>query len=314
MSLKAKREAEKKHDAAVRARWAAGAVNSRGMDSKVNRMEDAEGAAIAAAAQEKKEALAAQKAEEAALLNSVNAARWAGLAANYQGRNAGEVNLSDIACTHGGSSQQDNLVKDRFSDVYDPLVGAAMGVNAANNVNKLQFNIVGNGYVSVSSNTPPATRAMYKATVIEQGYEFNGTRYLPSTVSQITAKGLITNSINGDAWFVAGATSLISNSISYGWGATSLEDFSNKTVEKQDFWASTSADTVIGVATGLLAALAVGGAMVALGIATAPLWAVVGVTALVGVGIGMIFNAAGANEGLKGVFNTGIDAVQSWFQ
>ncbi len=137
---------------------------------------------------------------------------------------------------------------------------------------------------------------------------------MPSTVSNITAQGLITSSINGDAWFVAGATSLISNSVTYGWGATSLEDFSNKTVEKQDFWASTSADTVIGVATGLLAALAVGGTMVALGIATAPLWAVVGVTALVGVGIGMIFNVAGANEGLKGVFNTGIDAVQSGFQ
>jgi hypothetical protein len=109
-------------------------------------------------------------------------------------------------------------------------------------------------------------------------------------------------------------TSLITNSVEYGWGSTSFDDYTNRTFENQDFWASTSADAVVGVATGLLAALVVGAGMLALGITAAPLLAVVGVTALVGIGVGMTFNALGVNQWLQGVFNTGIDTVQTWFE
>jgi len=118
---------------------------------------------------------------------------------------------------------------------------------------------------------------------------------------------------------LAGATSFLSNSFEYGWGSTSVDDFSNRTLENQDFWASTLADTVVGVATGLAAAAIVGGTILgltALGLtaaATAPVWLVVGATALVAAAIGVGLSNLGVNEALEGVFNQGIDWTQSLF-
>ncbi len=186
-------------------------------------------------------------------------------------------------------------------------------------IRNLNLNPLESGYVSVSSNTPIGTKNAYKASIIIEGYEFHGTRYLPNTTAKITARGLIKGSTSGGALFVSGATSFIANAVEYGWGSTSLEDFSNRTVENQDFWASFTADSIVGVGTGLLAAGAVAGTIVGLtalgftAVATAPVLAVVGLTAVVGMGFGVAFNYLGVNNWLQGQINNVIDDVQSWF-
>ncbi|HEX2995563.1 MAG TPA: hypothetical protein VHP14_12105 [Anaerolineales bacterium] len=102
-------------------------------------------------------------------------------------------------------------------------------------------------------------------------------------------------------------------------GATSVEDFGNRTVMNQNFWTGTAADTVVGVGTGLAAAAIVGGTIVgltALGVAaaaTAPVWLVVGATALVGAAIGYGLSKAKVNDGVQNVFNNLVDTAQSWF-
>jgi hypothetical protein len=213
-----------------------------------------------------------------------------------------------------------DFIKAGFSNDYSPIVGITASAYSGYGLSQFHLDQLKSGYISVSSNVLPKTRNVYKATVIDSGFEFYGTRYLPQSVAKITAKGLISNSINGEAWFVAGGTSLISNSVEYGWGATNINEFFDRTVENQDFWASTAADTVVGVATGLLAAAVVAGVIVGLtsvgvvAAATAPLWLVVGATAVVGAAIGVGLSALGVNQWVQNIFNTGIDTVHSWFQ
>ena len=122
---------------------------------------------------------------------------------------------------------------------------------------------------------------------------------------------MISGAINGDAWAVAGATSLLSNAIEYGYGSNNVEEFADRTYRNQDFWASTAADTIVGVATGAAAAGLVALGIAAIGVTTAPVWAVVGATALLAAGIGMGLNALGVNNAVQDVINLGIDWVES---
>jgi len=80
-------------------------------------------------------------------------------------------------------------------------------------------------------------------------------------------------------------------------------------VRNREFWVSTVVDVAVSVAVGVAAAAVVGGAIagaVAVGIAaaaTAPLWAVVGLTAFLGAGIGLIVEALGIPDIAKGWLN-----------
>lgn len=206
------------------------------------------------------------------------------------------------------------------SEFYDPAAGIAVGSYMAWKASSLRFRELESGHISVSATTPEGTRQAYRAALAaDQGINFQGTRYLPQTVASKTAGVLVKGAVNGDAWMLAGGTSFISNSIEYGWGSTSVDDFANRTVKNQDFWASTAADTVVGVATGLAAAAIVGGTILGLtalgvtAVATAPVAAVLIVTALVAAGIGWGLSALGVNNALQGVFNQGIDWAQSLF-
>ena len=94
-NLRARREAERAHNAAVRAKWAQTKLFvSRNHDAKVVRMEEAEGRAIAA------QQAAKMKAKEQAEIAKKNAEQAAGLMAYYQGQKAGEEkkNIS-LTCT-----------------------------------------------------------------------------------------------------------------------------------------------------------------------------------------------------------------------
>jgi hypothetical protein len=184
-------------------------------------------------------------------------------------------------------------------------------------LSKLKFNDLGDGKVSVSAQTPPGTRLDYKASLAsrEMGTEFSifGTRYNATTLAKITATGLLKGSVSNSTVALAGVGSLGGNLIEYGAGSTSLEDFGNRTVENQDFWASTLADTIVSVGTGVLAAAAVSllvaAAAVVLGV-SAPLWVAVAATAGIGIGLGLVAESLGINKGLEGVINQGIDNIE----
>jgi len=292
-------------------------VSHRGQDAKIERMEEAEGAALAAAKTAKP-----QRDEQAYQDYRAGERDAETIVADYQTRKAVQeyrAGERDVATT----SQHAETVKsisDWGANIYDSAVGIAVGAYAAWKARMLQFRTLESGHISVSATTPEGTRQAYRAILAaEQNFNFKGTRYLPQTVTSRTATGLIKGAINGDAWALAGATSFILNSIEYGWGSTSVDDLANRTIKNQDFWASTAADAVVGVATGFAAAAVVGGTIVGLtalgvtAVAAVPLAVTIGVTAVVAAGIGWGLSALGVNDALQGTFNQGIDWVQSLF-
>jgi hypothetical protein len=253
-----------------------------------------------------------KKAEEQAAKNAKSLANLPGY---FNSEKRAEPQVPPM-CIHEPEEPKVDPPGKLASEYFDPWAGMAVGGYAAWKASSLRFRELESGYISVSATTPEGTRMAYRAALAaDQDFDFQGFRYLPETVASKTASGLIKGAVNGDAWMLAGGTSFISNSIEYGWGATSVDDFANRTVKNQDFWASTAADTVVGVATGLAAAAIVGGAIVgavALGF-TAPVWLAIGATVLVAAGIGWGLSALGVNNALQGVFNQGIDWAQSLF-
>lgn len=98
---------------------------------------------------------------------------------------------------------------------------------------------------------------------------------------------------------MAGAVSLWQNFWQFGADPSKGSTFWERTLKNREFWVSTVVDTAVSVVVGLAAAAAVAGVIagaIALGFtaaATAPLWAVVGVAAIVGIGIGFGVDALG---------------------
>lgn len=62
------------------------------------------------------------------------------------------------------------------------------------------------------------------------------------------------SSITNSTWITAGLVSLGVNLYDYGKDATSLADFSDKTIENREFWVSTVVDTLVSVAIDVVAA------------------------------------------------------------
>jgi hypothetical protein len=197
-----------------------------------------------------------------------------------------------------------------------PALAGAQGVRDVLSVKDLVFKNLGEGKVSVSSSTPPGTKLDYKAGLADENYPFEGTRYNATTVAGITLSGILKNSLSKGAWEFAGLGALLVNLYEYGKGSTSLQDFANRTGLNSDFWVSTGVDTVISVAEGAVAAVAVGGFFALLGIAgvfTAPLWLVAGVTAIAGIGIGLAVEHfwPDFDDNIKKGINTQIDNIQA---
>jgi hypothetical protein len=254
----------------------------------------------------------AQKAEAARLAEEEEKRKaeelQAGLMALYEGSKAGEEKVEEENQNSGLSG---------WEEIYDPTAGIAVGTYAAWHAYPLEFGRTPTGYVSVTANTEPGTRIDFRANLYEtQGFDFAGTRYKPSTVMNNVGKGLLDGAWDGTAWGVAGLTSLVSNTVEYGWGSTSWDDFSDHTYKNQDYWASVIGDTVVGMATGMLAA-----GIVTLGIAfiaasstvVVPVAATVAVTAVVAAGIGIGLSELGVNNDAKNIANAGIDWVQGLF-
>lgn len=207
-----------------------------------------------------------------------------------------------------------------MGDVYQPAATVAVGFYDAWHMRHLQVNTLDSGYVSVSSNVPPGTKAGYKASLnAKHSLNLAGTRYLPQTVANNRFLGSVRGALSAKAGVLSLAVSGIGNAIKYGWGSSSLEELSDRTVKNQDYRSSTAADTIVGIGAGLVAAAVVTGAvagLVAIGFAaaaTAPVWLTVAATVVVAAGIGIVCTNLGVNDWVKGGVDNVIDSVQSWF-
>jgi hypothetical protein len=138
-------------------------------------------------------------------------------------------------------------------------------------------------------------------------YGFQGTRYLPTTIAQISGGKLLGNVFSKGSILTAVGASLAANAIDYGFG----ED-RDKGVASQEFVVSTAVDTALAVGTGLAAAAtvaAVGMGLTAAGL-TVPFWGA-GLAVLgVGVGIGLLLDSSGVSKEIKEGVNTRIDLTQ----
>lgn len=169
------------------------------------------------------------------------------------------------------------------------------------------------GQISVSANRPAGTRLDYKVSVVDEGFEFAGTKYNPSTVGNITSKGLLKSAVSKGALALTGLVAFGSNMWEFGRDEEfGSPEYWDAAVKNREFWVSTGVDFGVSVLVGLAAAGVVAASIagfVALGVtaaATAPLWAVVGVTVIVGIFIGMGVDALGipkmAKTWLNGLF------------
>jgi hypothetical protein len=229
-----------------------------------------------------------------------------------------------------------DLNQNAYSPSYSSLEGKKYG-NTANSIittldgsedvveaSKIKFTELESGNISVSVNDfigeKVATRQSifgrteYESTATDIGYA--GTKYTAEALAATTANGLLKGSISGSAWVTAGATSLIGNGLEYGYGSKTTDEFFTRTVKNQDFWASTIADTIVTLSTGVAAALIVGGAItfaVSAGFvaaATAPLWLVIGGTVVVGALIGGLLGNWKVNDYLQNIINSGINLLK----
>jgi hypothetical protein len=200
---------------------------------------------------------------------------------------------------------------------YKAIAPALVGFDDAWQVRHVNLNMLDSGHISVSSNVPPGTRATYKANLnANHNLNLAGTRYLPQTVANNRFWGSVRGAGKAGAWSLP--ISAIGNAIEYGWGSSSLEELSDRTVKNQDYWSSTVADTIVGIGAGLAAAALVAGTivgLVALGFAaaaTAPVWLTVGATVVVASLIGVACTNFGVDDYVKGQVDNVIDSVQSW--
>lgn len=107
------------------------------------------------------------------------------------------------------------------------------------------------------------------------------------------------DAIKGSSVLTAGATSLLTNMYEYGKDAESWDEFSDQTLEKQEFWTSTAVDTTLSVLIGFAAAGIVAGVVALWGVATAPLW----VTVLAVAGVSVLISSVVGYSGLPDTLN-----------
>jgi hypothetical protein len=220
------------------------------------------------------------------------------------------------------AAQQDNR------SWWEKLAGKAAGIieqTAADLVSGLNYAAkfipikttdLGSGKVSLSINVPAGDKQWFKTCLAEEGFDLTGTRYNATTVALRTGAGLLKNSVQNASVATAGLGSFAGNLFEYGYGHDLLsEEFIDNTVENQDFWAATIADTIIAVGVGVAAAAAVsaGIAFFALAGVTAPVWVAVAATTGLAVLGGLALEASGVNDWGKGVVNQAIDNIKSWW-
>jgi hypothetical protein len=136
-----------------------------------------------------------------------------------------------------------------------------------------------------------------------QKFGFNGTKYNPSTITNITGKRLVTSALSKATWITAGVTSLIGNIIDYGFGKNKDKGFG------QEFAVSTTVDTVMTIGIGFLAAGAVALGTAALGV-TLAVPAAIAATVVAGLVIGGLLDAGGVGDYVKEKTNIAVDAVE----
>jgi hypothetical protein len=157
------------------------------------------------------------------------------------------------------------------------------------------------GRMSVSA----PSRIVGSRRVYLRRYGFRGTSYNPSTVRAITGRHIVRGALSKSAWIIALGTSLIGNVIDYGSGR-----HRDTGIRSQEFVVSTAVDTVLAVGTGIGAALLVTGAA-ALFAVSLPVGAGIALTAVAGIGIGLLLDATGIAQAAKDLLNAGIDALES---
>jgi len=139
---------------------------------------------------------------------------------------------------------------------------------------------------------------------LRQDFDFQGTRYNPSTIRDITAWGRIRAVFSRANLGLGLIASVAANAYDYTLGEHRGEGLG------RGFWVSTGVDFAVSVGTGLAAASLVAGGVALLGLAgiTAPLWAAVAGTAIVGAGVTYILDRTGAVDALKDRVSQGLDA------
>ncbi len=162
----------------------------------------------------------------------------------------------------------------------------------------LMFKALEDGKISVSAPSFPVGDKV----PFRQSYDYAGTRYNASSVSRITGRNLIRGALSKTTWIFALGTSLLGN----------IYDFTvskNKDKSFQEFAVSTGVDTVMTVGTGLAAA---GAVVLIAGLAGATL--TVGpallLTAVLGIGIGLVLDYFGAGDWVKQHVNNAVDSVE----
>jgi hypothetical protein len=158
--------------------------------------------------------------------------------------------------------------------------------------------------VRVSDLVPVGSKTAYRVDL-----DIPGTRYKPSTITNLTASKLVNSSISNAGLAVPMLTSLGANLFEFGVGKSSdIGIWSN------EFLASTLVDIMISGGVGVASALIVGGAisLAVLGgltaAATIPIWGTVAITAGIASAIGALLDVAVDVDGLKGKVTRGFSS------
>lgn len=219
----------------------------------------------------------------------------AGFLAYYEGRKAGE----DDAPKEPKEKSLWEKIVDWTSGDADTIVDTAKVSWDTGKTRDLNFTQLDDGHISVSAKTSPGTRMAYRADLADEGFEFAGTRYNPSTVSNITARGLLKGAVSRSSLIFAGVVSIAQNLIDFGRGKEfGSSEFGDATVKNPDFWVSTVVDSTVSIVVGASAAALVGGIIVITGAVVALPVAIVA-TAVVGVAIGFGVEASGFTQNAK---------------
>ncbi len=225
--------------------------------------------------------------------------------------NAPIITAAPPACVAVPEKPWWKKVGDWVSPKASYVIDAVVAATTALKVKDVKFTQLPSGMVSVSAkNLPPGTRADYFKNVVETtdyaGLKPGG-NYNPETVASRVKNGALT--VSKSTWITAGLVSLGVNLYQYGKDATSLSDFSDKTLENRKFWVSTGVDTVLSVAVGVAAATIATAAVALVAGATAPVVATVVVAAVIGFGIGWGLSKLGVPNLIKDTINAGMDKV-----
>jgi hypothetical protein len=170
------------------------------------------------------------------------------------------------------------------------IFGGARAAEGAFEASALRFGDLEGGYVSVSGSPdfPQASRVE-----VRRSWDLRGTRYRPDTIAGRVRGGLLGRAVSRSSLLFAVGTALLGNLIDYGFG-----EHRDTGVISWDFAVSTTVDFGLSLLTGVVAAALVGGAIALVGVSL-PLWAALGATAILGVGIGLGLEAIGVGGAVE---------------